>query len=121
MYELRVVRERRPGYGRCRRMRTSQDLYQAFRGYFAALDREHFLAVLLDTKNAILGFNVVSVGTLNGSLVHPREVHVPVLLYVPQAHLRCSTPGAAVELLSGARCVVLFGIARQPSGEIPGW
>ena len=38
------------------------------------LDREHFQAVLLNTKNAVLEVEDISVGTLNSSLVHPREV-----------------------------------------------
>ncbi len=80
MYELKVVRERRAGYGRQRRVRNSRDIYKAFREHFATLDREQFLVILLDTKNAIIGFNVVSMGTLNGSLVHPREVFKPAIL-----------------------------------------
>jgi DNA repair protein RadC len=32
------------------------------------------LVVPLDTKNRVLGFHVVSVGSLGASLVHPREV-----------------------------------------------
>lgn len=38
------------------------------------LDREHFRAVALGTKNQVLGVESVSVGTLNSSIVHPREV-----------------------------------------------
>ena len=38
------------------------------------LDREHFQAVLLNTKNAVLDIEDISIGTLNSSLVHPREV-----------------------------------------------
>lgn len=38
------------------------------------LDREHFRAVVLGTKNQVLAVEPVSVGTLNSSLVHPREV-----------------------------------------------
>jgi DNA repair protein RadC len=38
------------------------------------LDREHFLVVLLDTKNQLLATELVSVGSLDTSLVHPREV-----------------------------------------------
>jgi DNA repair protein RadC len=37
-------------------------------------DREHFYAVLLDTKNHVLGVELVSVGGLSASLAHPREV-----------------------------------------------
>jgi DNA repair protein RadC len=35
---------------------------------------EHFGIVLLDTKHRVLRITVVSVGTLDASLVHPREV-----------------------------------------------
>ena len=38
------------------------------------LDREHFRVILLNTKNRVIGIDQVSVGTLNASLVHPREV-----------------------------------------------
>lgn len=38
------------------------------------LDREHFKAVLLNTKNRVLDIVPISVGSLNTSLVHPREV-----------------------------------------------
>jgi DNA repair protein RadC len=36
--------------------------------------REHFFALLLDTKNKVIKVHTVSVGTLDASLVHPREV-----------------------------------------------
>ena len=38
------------------------------------LDRENFQVMLLNQKKALLGIETVSVGTLNGSMVHPREV-----------------------------------------------
>ncbi len=38
------------------------------------LDREHFRAVLLNTKNRILGIRTISIGSLNASVVHAREV-----------------------------------------------
>jgi len=37
-------------------------------------DREHFRALLLNTKNQVIGTDNVSVGTLNSSAVHPREL-----------------------------------------------
>ncbi len=43
------------------------------------LDREHFVVVLLDTKNQVLGSPTISVGTLCSSLVHPREVFKPAI------------------------------------------
>lgn len=38
------------------------------------LDREHFRVLLLNTKNQVLGVETVSVGTLDSSSVHPREL-----------------------------------------------
>jgi DNA repair protein RadC len=38
------------------------------------LKKEHFRAVLLDTKNQILDIPTISIGSLNASIVHPREV-----------------------------------------------
>lgn len=80
MFELKVVRERRPGYGRSQTMRTSVEVYEAFRARFDKADREEFLAVLLDGKNRMLGYHVVSIGSLTASLVHPREVFKAVIL-----------------------------------------
>lgn len=40
----------------------------------ARLDREHFRAILLNTKNRILGIRTISIGSLNSSVVHAREV-----------------------------------------------
>lgn len=38
------------------------------------LNKEHFKIAILDTKNQILGIENISVGTLNASIVHPRDV-----------------------------------------------
>ena len=43
-------------------------------------DREHFAVILLNTKNRVLGVEVVSIGTLDASLVSPREVLKSALL-----------------------------------------
>ena len=37
-------------------------------------DREIFAVMLLNTKNRVIGINVVSIGSLSASVVHPREV-----------------------------------------------
>jgi len=37
------------------------------------LDREHFRIMHLSTRNNVLGISPVSVGSLNSSIVHPRE------------------------------------------------
>lgn len=38
------------------------------------LDREHFKAVLLNTKNRVIKIVTVAIGSLNAALVHPREI-----------------------------------------------
>jgi DNA repair protein RadC len=38
-------------------------------------EREAFMVVALDARNQTIGFQVVSVGTLNSAQVHPREVY----------------------------------------------
>ena len=38
------------------------------------LDREHFWSLLLNTKHRVISIDKVSVGTLNSSSVHPREL-----------------------------------------------
>ena len=43
-------------------------------------DREVFIVVCLSTKNDIAGLNLVSMGSINSSLVHPREVFKPAIL-----------------------------------------
>ncbi|MEG1914356.1 MAG: DNA repair protein RadC [Acidaminococcaceae bacterium] len=42
---------------------------------------EHFLVVLLNSKNKVLQIEQVSEGSLNASVVHPREVFAPAVLH----------------------------------------
>ena len=46
------------------------------RGIYAGLDadKEHFTMLALNNKNRVIGFKVVSTGSLTASIVHPREV-----------------------------------------------
>jgi DNA repair protein RadC len=80
VFELKVIRERRQGYGAVRRMRDAAQVYEAFRDEFGRLDREVFVVLLLDGRNQVLGFNTVSVGSLTTALVHPREVFKAAIL-----------------------------------------
>lgn len=43
-------------------------------------DKERLIVLFLSTRNNIVGFNVVSVGTLDGAPVHPREVFRPAIV-----------------------------------------
>lgn len=43
-------------------------------------DREHLIALILNTRSMVVAIDRVSVGTLSASLVHPREVFKPAIL-----------------------------------------
>ncbi len=47
---------------------------------FEGMDREQCLVMVLDAKHHAIGINVVSVGSLTASIVHPREVFKPAIL-----------------------------------------
>lgn len=48
--------------------------------YFDGTDREHFVVLLLDTRHQIIGIHTVTVGVLDASLIHPREIFKPAIL-----------------------------------------
>jgi len=57
-----------------RRISSAKDVYDYFVDSYGKRKKEHFLCLYLDTKNKIIKDEVISIGTLNSSLVHPREV-----------------------------------------------
>ncbi len=60
--------------GKGRTISTPEDVDELMRPLVAGLDREHFWALMLNTKNRLLRVAEVSVGSLNASIVHPREL-----------------------------------------------
>lgn len=65
---------------RNRSIRSPKDGYELMKEFLEDKDREHFVVVALDTKNQPASINVCHVGSLNASLVHPREVMKSVIL-----------------------------------------
>jgi len=53
---------------------SAKDVYDMFVDEMRNYKKEVLKVVLLDTKNVPIKINEVSVGTLNSSLIHPREV-----------------------------------------------
>jgi len=53
---------------------TPEDVVRLCATQLRGLDREHFWALVLSTKNRLLRMVEVSVGSLNASIVHPREL-----------------------------------------------
>jgi DNA repair protein RadC len=65
-----------------------EDLYRLLKPLLANQDREQFYVVPLSTKHHVLAVELVSVGSLNASIVHPREVFKPAI--------RCSAAAIVV-------------------------
>ncbi|MFA5880703.1 MAG: DNA repair protein RadC [Eubacteriales bacterium] len=55
-------------------IRTPVDVHNLLKERMRYCDREHFLAVFLNTKHHVITVETISVGSLNSSLVHPREL-----------------------------------------------
>lgn len=55
-------------------IRTPKDVDAYLGNELRQLTQEHFVVLSLDSKNQLLGKDHAFVGTLNSSLVHPREV-----------------------------------------------
>lgn len=68
---LRVVRTGRR-FGQF--VRTAEEAYRVLGPLARGLDREHFWRLDLDSRRRLIGCELVSVGSLDASIVHPREV-----------------------------------------------
>ena len=57
----------------------SPEAVYLFNRDLARESREHFAVLLLNSRNRIVDRSIVSVGSLNASIVHPREVFRPAI------------------------------------------
>lgn len=73
------ARQAREGRPEPKRIRTPEDLARRFIGRIGDLDVEEFHVVLVSTQRDIINEVLVSRGTVNSSLVHPREVFRPAI------------------------------------------
>ena len=55
-------------------VKTPEDIVALIKGKLKGKKKEHFLALLLDTRNQLIKVAEISVGSLDTSIVHPREV-----------------------------------------------
>ncbi|GAB6152580.1 hypothetical protein JCM17380_13300 [Desulfosporosinus burensis] len=76
---IKIVREGSVLYQN-RTINSPSDSANLLEPFLKDEDRECFLVVCLDTKNQPTAIHTVSIGTLNSSLVHPREVFKVALL-----------------------------------------
>ena len=59
---------------------SPEDVFRIVNKYLDGVDREHLVLLTLDTKNKVTSINTVSIGSINTSIVHPREVFKTAIL-----------------------------------------
>ncbi|MGM0867460.1 MAG: JAB domain-containing protein [Bacillota bacterium] len=62
------------------RITSPMDAQELAASYIADEDREVFLVMMLNTKNEVVGLHRAHVGSLNASIVHPRDVMKSAIL-----------------------------------------
>jgi len=55
-------------------IKCAKDVYEYAQPLLSGKDKEHFMILHLDSKNRVIKDEIISIGILNASLVHPREV-----------------------------------------------
>ena len=59
-------------------VRGPEQIYDLTRDIRAA-NREHFVGFYLNSRHQVLRRDIISIGSLNASIVHPREVYLPAI------------------------------------------
>ena len=59
-------------------VRGPEQIYELTRDIRAA-NREHFVGFYLNSRHQVLRRDIISIGSLNASIVHPREVYLPAI------------------------------------------
>ena len=74
LFELSKRYNKLKSGGYKRKITCAKDVYDLLVDRYGSKKKEYFICLYLDTKNNVIKEEVVSIGTLNSSLVHPREV-----------------------------------------------
>ena len=74
---LQMVQEKALEYN-VPRITSASDVYSLLAEY-STKQQEHFMMITLDGASKVINKRVIFVGTLNQSLVHPREVFKPAI------------------------------------------
>ncbi|MDO8569141.1 MAG: DNA repair protein RadC [Dehalococcoidales bacterium] len=75
-------------------VKTPEDVSHVVQGRLKNKKKEYFLSLLLDTRNQLIRVAEISVGSLDSSIVHPREVFKEAV----------SASAASVILLTDSQC-----------------
>jgi DNA repair protein RadC len=79
VYSREVIREDMPAYIPTQQFCSPEQIFEMFRN-LKIETKEHFLCLHMDGKNRIICMDRVSIGSINQSIVHVREVMKSVLL-----------------------------------------
>lgn len=77
---IQLVKERTMTYSEAKQITSPDVAADLLRQYTDGTDRENFMVLCLNSKNKVTGINTVSIGSLNSSVVHPREVFKAAIL-----------------------------------------
>ncbi|HUW24369.1 MAG TPA: DNA repair protein RadC [Patescibacteria group bacterium] len=87
---------------RKKRVINPGDIFKLVKSKITKSNKEHFLVISLDTRNIVLGIDSVSIGTLNASLVHPRETfETAITRHAAQVIIAHNHPSGDVEPSEG--------------------
>jgi DNA repair protein RadC len=86
---LRVVREKTSLLYPNRVIHSPQEAVELFRQFIGDYDRESFCILCLNTKNEPTAMHQVSCGSLNASIVHPRETFKLAILANSASIIAC--------------------------------
>jgi len=62
-------------------IKDPRSVVKAIRASIKDKTKEHFKLILLNARNKILGISTISIGSLNASIVHPREVFKDAIMH----------------------------------------
>ena len=68
------VREIEYTYDKRPKISGMDDVVKAVKPMIADPNKEFFMALYLNTKNGVLKQEIISIGSLNANIVHPREI-----------------------------------------------
>lgn len=74
VWKFKDVEDLPDKFDRSKPVHSPDEVYRQFRFLFDDQPRERFVVFLLNAGNRIQAIDIVTEGTLNASLVHPREV-----------------------------------------------
>jgi DNA repair protein RadC len=74
----RIFENKKSGIGQ---LLSPQDVFDSLKDIRGS-KKEHFVVFFLDTRNQQIKREIISIGTINASLVHPREVFEPAVKHL---------------------------------------